>query len=85
MNQIIDPHTLGFNYSSGWGHEPKPPVFHTAMKLCQFFTTQAREASDRAWSLEMALRDVRLATLGCEKASAVARLELELAKHLPPD
>jgi hypothetical protein len=84
MNQAIDPRTLGFNYGPGWGSEPKPPIYNTAMKVAFVLGREATKLSAQAWALEMAIRDVRLASRGCEKAQAVAKLETALAKHLPP-
>ena len=82
MNALADPRTFGFNYA-GWGADPKPPVYHTAMKIARLLGTQAAEMHDKAWALEMAVRRVRLATHAVEKVRAVSLLEIELAKSLP--
>jgi hypothetical protein len=71
---MCDPRDLGFNYSTGWGSAPKPPVYLYAMKLARQLGQEVVEKSAQAWALEMALRNVRLATTGAEKAVAVAAL-----------
>jgi hypothetical protein len=78
---MSDPRERGFNYGRGWGSAPKPPVFLHATKVAHKLGKQATEMSARAWALEMALRNVRLATTGVEKAIAVAELERELARQ----
>ena len=75
---INDPRSEGFNYSEGWGGDPKPPVYATALHLAHELRAHASLLSDRAWKLDMAIRDVRLATLGWEKSLAVHKLELLL-------
>ena len=77
---MSDPRDLGFNYGKGWGNQPKPPVYLQAMKLARNLSEEAVEKSAQAWKLEMALRNVRLATTGVEKAVAVAELAAELDK-----
>lgn len=84
MTELIDPRMLGFNYSSGWGSGPKPPVYHLAMKVAQALSQHATKMGKNAWELEMAIRDVRLATTGAEKSRAVATLEEVLDKYLYP-
>jgi hypothetical protein len=83
MNQVIDPRTLGFNYGPGWGSEPKPPVYITAVRICHVLGQEATRMSAKAWALEMAIRDVRLACTGVEKARAIGKLQIELGKYLP--
>lgn len=78
MTVIIDPRMQGFNYGAGWGEGPKPPVYYFASKLVLDMRRQAGEIGAKAWDLEMAIRDVRLATLGAEKSVAIARLEAKL-------
>ena len=70
-----DPRAAGFNYSTGWGSHPKPPIYLEALRLSRRLNATALDASQRAWTLEMALRDVRLATTGVEKAVAVQALQ----------
>lgn len=57
---------------------PKPPIYHLATTLCRDLRSKAAFVSARAWELEMAIRDVRHATLGAEKAIAVSRLQAKL-------
>jgi hypothetical protein len=83
MNKMIDPRSLGFNYGSSWGNRPKPAVYHEAMKVAFILQRQAREISDKAWQLEMVIRNVRLAGTATERTQAVARLEKALAEYLP--
>ena len=78
MTDMIDPRTMGFNYGAGWGGDPKPPLYYLATTLCRELRTKAAFMSARAWELEMAIRDVRIASLGSEKALAVKRLEAKL-------
>jgi hypothetical protein len=54
MSEPTDPRTRGFNYSSGWGSEPKPPIYLVAARIARQLGTQARELSTKAWALEMA-------------------------------
>ena len=75
---MSDPRALGFNYGKGWGSDPKPPIFLEATRLARILGQEAVQMSARAWALEMALRNVRIATTGAEKASAVAALEREM-------
>ncbi|HWA92089.1 MAG TPA: hypothetical protein VG889_18765 [Rhizomicrobium sp.] len=74
---MSDPRERGFNYGKGWGSAPKPPIFLHATKLAHQLGQQAMALSARAWALEMALRNVRLATTGVEKVIAVRELERE--------
>jgi len=83
MDKMIDPRSIGFNYGSSWGAQPKPPVYHAAMKVAFVLQRQAREISDKAWRLEMVIRNVRLAGTARERTRAVARLEKALADYLP--
>jgi uncharacterized membrane protein len=41
----------------------------------------ANEASRKAWALEMAIRDVRLAETDTDKKRSVTSLAIEMAKH----
>lgn len=76
-----DPRTLGFSYGVGWGGAPKPPIYQTAAKLANALRKQSAGLGALSWELDMRLREVRLATLGCEKAAAVAKLKTFLAEH----
>ena len=75
---MSDPRNLGFNYGKGWGGLPKPPVYLHAAQLARHLGREAAQMSAKAWALEMALRSVRLATTGVEKAVAITELEREL-------
>jgi hypothetical protein len=81
MNETPDPRADGFNYGAGWGTEPKPPVYHTAMQLARDLGKRAMKMSRDAWELEMAVRHVRIASMGVEKSQAMQKLEILLAKH----
>jgi hypothetical protein len=71
---MSDPRAFGFNYGSGWGKGSKPPIYLHASKLAHELGKDAARKSAQAWTLEMALRKVRLASTGVEKALAVAEL-----------
>ena len=77
---MSDPRERGFNYGRGWGAAPKPPVFLHATVLARRLGQEAVEKSAQAWALEMALKNVRIATTGAEKAAAVAALARELLR-----
>ena len=77
---MSDPRDLGFNYGKGWGSVPKPPVYLQAAKLARQLGREAAQMSAQAWALEMALRSVRLATTGVEKAVAIAELATEVER-----
>ena len=77
---MSDPRERGFNYGRGWGTAPKPPVFLNATQLARKLGREVAEKSAQAWALEMALKNVRIATTGAEKAAAVAALEREMRK-----
>ena len=75
---MSDPRDRGFNYGTGWGSGPKPPLYLEAAKRSRALNAEARASSARAWSLEMALWRGRIATTGVEKAGAMMDLALEL-------
>lgn len=81
MDRSNDPRLRGFNYGSGWGDAPKPPVYHAAAKLAYDLGRAGRVIMDRAWDLEMKLRSVRLAHYPEEKEAAVARLVAAYAQY----
>jgi hypothetical protein len=71
---MSDPREFGFNYGRGWGNAFKPPIYLRAAKLARELGEEAARNSAQAWVIEMALRKVRLASTGAEKAIAVAEL-----------
>jgi len=75
-----DPRTRGFNYGSPH-KSPMPPNYQTAQQIARNLSRQSREIGDEAWTLEMAIRDVRIAVTGGEKALAIQRLEQRLLKY----
>jgi len=78
----IDPRTRGFNYGIGWGKEPKPDIYETAVRVAQLLRKQAAETSRRSWELDHALWVLRTkAETPCEKEKAVADLQLVLAQY----
>lgn len=81
MSETTDPRMQGFNYGTGWGSEPKPPIYHVAAKLARDLGKRATELNHEAWELEMAVRHVRVACLGTEKSQAVAKLETLMQKY----
>jgi hypothetical protein len=50
------------------------------MKLAYIISGEAVQKSKDAWALEMAIRKVRLACTGVEKALALQELEREMAR-----
>ena len=75
-----DPRMRGFNYGSPHP-SPMPPVYQTAAKIARILGAKATEAGQEAWSLEMALRDVRHAVTAPEKAAATTRLAARMVKY----
>jgi hypothetical protein len=56
------------------------------MKIAHYLREENVKAAQRSWDLEMALRNVRLAETGAEKAQAVVKLHKtlqELQPHFP--
>jgi hypothetical protein len=78
---MIDPRTQGFNYGTGWGSAPKPPIYIEGMRRAQALSEEANQKQQEAWALEMVLRDVRLATTDQEKAEAVSALTDAMSKY----
>lgn len=79
---MSDPREQGFNYASGWGSAPKPPLYHHASKLARQLGQEAIQKSAQAWQLDLALWKVRIATTGADKAQAMAALAIALEKAL---
>ncbi len=77
---MSDPRESGFNYATGWGKAPRPPIYHHAAKLAYRLGQEAALISARAWALELALWRVRIATTGVEKAVAMVALTAEMQK-----
>lgn len=76
-----DPRQAGYNYGQGWGSAPKPPIYFEGMKRAQVLNEEATQKQSEAWALEMALRDVRLATTDEEKVEAGAALHDAMGKY----
>ena len=76
---MSDPRANGYNYGRCL-QGPKPPAFHTAMKLAHMLSVEAVQKAADAWVLEMAIRNVRLACTGVEKVIALNELEREMAR-----
>ena len=77
----VNPRANGFNYGVGWGPSAKPPIYSEAQELALYLNRLANEATKNAWSLEMAIRNVRLAETDTEKKQSVTALATEIAKH----
>jgi hypothetical protein len=77
----VNPRALGFNYGAGWGPTAKPPIYAEAQAVALQLNSIANAASRKAWALEMAIRNVRLAETDTEKKQSVTALAMELAKH----
>lgn len=75
MSEYQDPRKAGFNYGIGWGTDPKPLVYYQASDLARRLGKEAQKASEAAWCVEMAVRDLRLAETEEEKLSAISKLE----------
>jgi hypothetical protein len=69
----------GFNYGPALSG-PQPPIYQTAMKLAHALAEKALATASDAWALEMAIRNVRLACTGVEKAMAVTQLAKEMSR-----
>lgn len=78
----LSPRQRGYNYGEGWGSDPKPPIYLEAAKLARVLNQEANLKSMEAWALEMAIREVRLAETGVEKAAAVNALHQKMASYL---
>jgi hypothetical protein len=79
-----NPRAKGFNYGIGWGPTPKPAIYPKAQQLALALNRIANAASRKAWTLEMAIRTVRLAETETEKRCAVSALiELMLQYEQP--
>lgn len=76
-----DPRDLGFNYGSPSQAGERAPVYYEAMKIAEQLGKEASRASDLAWQLQMAIRDVRLACTPQELEQATARLEDKLTPY----
>jgi hypothetical protein len=63
----VNPRANGFNYGVGWGSTPKPTIYTEAQQLALLLNREANAASRKAWALEMAIRNVRLAETDQEK------------------
>jgi hypothetical protein len=79
----VNPRAKGFNYGIGWGSTPKPPIYHEAEELARILGRAAIVASRKAWSLEMAIRTVRLAETPSEKIAAVSALTELMLQYQP--
>jgi hypothetical protein len=80
-----DPKKVGFNYGAALG-APRDTDYDRGVRLFERLTAIAHAASDRAWRLNMRLRDVRHACDYVEQASALATLftaTQELSKFSP--
>ena len=75
------PRSRGFNYGVGWGPTAKPPIYYEAQQVARELGKIAIEASRQHWSLEMAIRDVRLAETDLEKKQSVTNLSMEMARY----
>lgn len=76
-----DPRSRGFNYGSPIGG-PNPPFYDIAVKVAFVLGRQASALGQKAWDLEMAIKEVRISCSEAEKAKALRALELALAPHL---
>ena len=78
-----NPRKKGFNYGIGWGPTPKPAIYHEAQQLALALNRVAHAATRKAWSLEMAIRTMRLAETDTERQRAVFALT-ELTHECQP-
>jgi hypothetical protein len=81
MSEYQDPRKAGFNYGIGWGSDPKPMVYYQAQDLARRLGKEAEKASQAAWSVEMAVRDLRLAETSEEKHRAISNLENIVSRY----
>lgn len=69
-----DPRKEGFNYGAPLPIPAGLGIYDDAMRLSERLNDVARQASQRAWALDMAIRDVRHACSAEERAFAMQRL-----------
>jgi hypothetical protein len=81
VEEAVNPRKAGFNYGTGWGSAPKPPIFAAGEALAQRLGAAAIAASRDAWEVDHAVRDVRLAETPEEKTTRVATLTALVHKH----
>lgn len=76
-----DPRDNGFNYAGGWPSDlPKPPIYNAAVALATLSRAAASAVTAWSWDLDMAIRDVRLASTEHERQAAVDRLTAMIQK-----
>jgi hypothetical protein len=83
-----DPRVNGFNYGAPLPIVPGDPLYHDAERLSDRLLHIKREASQRAWRLDMALRDYRHACTVDERAKAgevLGTVYRDLVKFSPLD
>jgi len=81
MTEDDDPRQHGFNYGRGWGDDPKPAIYYEAEAVASRLRQAANEASAEAWSLDMVIRNIRLAGTPEEKVKAVFALEQRMRRY----
>lgn len=75
-----DPRMAGFNYSVGWGSAPKPAEYLVLERRAREMRANYQALGAKLWAVEMALRNVRLASTPQEKEKAVSDLR-EMEEH----
>lgn len=79
-NAHTDPRAAGFNYGVGWGSAPKPAEYFRLENRARDMRANAQALNARLWAVEMALRNLRLASTPQEKEKAVSDLR-EMEEH----
>lgn len=82
MNKRVDPRLLGFSYHVE-NTTRKPRYYHTAVQVAFVLSRIAAQVEQQAHELEMAIKDVRVASNSEERSLALIDLRAELEKHCP--
>ena len=60
---------------------PNPAVYEAAEKIARALGDKAREIGDQSWSIQSALRSIRLAPTSQAKERATENLEQQISKY----
>jgi hypothetical protein len=81
-----DPRWRGFNYGAALPVPTTDGVYNLAHDLAERLRAVSHEASDRAWRIDMAVRDYRHATTAAERDAArktLANVYADLYRYAP--
>jgi hypothetical protein len=64
-----------FNYGTGWpSNQRKPQIYFEAKALADRLREIAQDTAEISWTIDMAIREVRLAETSDEQETAIDRL-----------